>query len=77
MNAEEFLKEMGIHPTEPIFWDLGNKQISLTELIEQYHQAKLKELLPDDDTLNFNFALEGRDFKRGVDWILNKLKQDK
>ena len=35
-TAEEYLKEKGIHPTEPIYWDLANKTISLNELLDEY-----------------------------------------
>lgn len=48
-SAEEFLKEKGIHPTEPIYWDLEKRQISLDELMEEYKnqstpKINLKEL---------------------------------
>ncbi len=44
MNAIEFLNDKGIHPTEPIYWDLENTQISLDELMEEYANLKIKEV---------------------------------
>ncbi len=41
-NAKEYLEEKGIHPTEPIYWDLGKTTIELHDLLEDYHQSKLK-----------------------------------
>lgn len=35
-KAKEFLKEKGIHTTEPIYWDFGRERISLDELLEEY-----------------------------------------
>ena len=40
MDAKEFLKAKGIHPTEPIYWDTtdkhGDRYIELHELMEEY-----------------------------------------
>ncbi len=41
MTAKEFLKEKGIHPTEPIYWDLENTTISLDELMQEYADKQL------------------------------------
>jgi hypothetical protein len=47
-QAREFLKGKGIHPTEPIYWDLEESRISLDELLEEYakvsHQSQLREI---------------------------------
>ena len=48
MNAREFLKNKGINPIEPIYWDLEHKQIQLDELMEDFAEQQLKILnLPD------------------------------
>jgi len=51
-KAEIFLKEKGIHPTEPIYWDLVNKTIPLNELMEEYHQSQLK---PQEGGFDINY----------------------
>ena len=51
MDAKEFLKAKGIHPTEPIYWDTtdkhGDRYIELHELMEEY--ASQTEM-PSEDT---------------------------
>lgn len=41
MTAKEFLQEKGIHPTEPIYWDLKDTTISLDELMQEYTDKQL------------------------------------
>jgi hypothetical protein len=36
MKAKEWLKEKGIHPTEPIYWDTCDEVIYLDELLDEY-----------------------------------------
>lgn len=36
MKAKEWLKQKGIHPTEPIYWDTGEKNIYLDELMDEF-----------------------------------------
>ena len=36
MKAKEWLQKKGIHPTEPIYWDTGERSISLDELLDEY-----------------------------------------
>jgi len=44
MTAKEYLQEQGIHPTEPIYWYGEDEIITLEQVLEDYHQAKLKLL---------------------------------
>ena len=44
MNATDYLKEQGIHPSEPIYWYGDDDVITLEQLLESYHEAKLKLL---------------------------------
>lgn len=41
MTAKKFLQEKGIHPTEPIYWDLKDTTISLEELMQEYTDKQL------------------------------------
>lgn len=36
MKAKEWLKQKGIHSTEPIYWDTGEKNIYLDELMDEF-----------------------------------------
>ena len=42
MKAKEWLKQKGIHPTEPIYWDTGEKIIYLDELMDEYISSQLE-----------------------------------
>lgn len=44
MKAKEFLKNKGINPIEPIYWDLEHKQIQLDELMDEFAEQQLKIL---------------------------------
>jgi hypothetical protein len=68
MTAKEYLQKQGIHPTEPIYWYGEDDIITLEQLLESYHQAKLKLLgigdvvlsLPDDEAIEQWWA-EGKE----------------
>ena len=40
MKAKDWLKQKGIHPTEPIYWDTGEKNIYLDELMDEFVSGK-------------------------------------
>lgn len=66
MTAKDFLKEMGIHPTEPIYWDLENKTIQLDELLEIYAEAKAKEFA---EWVNGNYTLVTSEELQKSAWV--------
>jgi hypothetical protein len=45
-KAKKHLQDLGIHPTEPIYWDTKKETISLDSLLDSYHQKQLEEILP-------------------------------
>jgi flagellar biosynthesis/type III secretory pathway protein FliH len=42
MKSKEWLKQKGIHPTEPIYWDTGEKNIYLDELMDEFVSSQLE-----------------------------------
>ena len=44
LNATEYLLDLGIHPTDPIYWDMEKKQLYLNDLMDDYakHYHKIK-----------------------------------
>jgi hypothetical protein len=54
LNSKEFLQEKGIHPTEPIYWDLGDTTISLNELMQEYSNTQNAELFKRYNSLNLS-----------------------
>ena len=48
MKAKQWLKQKGIHPTEPIYWDTGEKNIYLDELMDEFVSSQLEPLVSND-----------------------------
>ena len=52
-KAQEFLKERGINPIEPIYWDIHDcainaknsfSRVELKDLLETYHESRVKAI---------------------------------
>lgn len=50
-NSKQFLKTKGIHPTEPIYWDLENTRILLDELLKEYANQQTADMQKEIDEL--------------------------
>lgn len=56
---------------------------AICKMLEDYHQAKLKELLPSDEDIfeesinHTTLSVANNAFDNGAKWLKNKLKQDK
>ena len=65
-KAEEYLKEKGFNPSEPIYWFSDNKIIPLDKLMEDYHQQRLKELTKGlNDSTKKLFISSNKDYASG------------
>ena len=68
MDAKEFLKAKGIHPTEPIYWDTtdkhGDRYIELHELMEEY--ASQTEMPSEEDAIKIISTELSKCFSMGL-----------
>lgn len=76
MKAEEFLRDKGINPIEPIYWDTtdvhGDRYIEINDLMEEYAQHVLGERMPEL-LVKFAMGLKYKDQKIFTDGGIGKI----
>lgn len=81
-TAKQFLKDKGIHPIEPIYWDLGKSIISLDELLEEYSNTMVDKAIDEAFEIAEEYQFSEShtnqlmDFSHLKSRVLLKLKED-